>query len=230
MCYTNSMSNELILQYQSDPTNKEIEDKLLEIHAPYIKANINKWKGSIPQPIIEAYGRKYALDAFKTYDPTKAAINTHLYNHISQLSRLIYQHQNISSIPESQIQYIGRINQAKEYLQDQLDREPTLDEISYHVKMPVKHIKRIIENQRADFVNDSDKEHQQFGVRETDISTSNKIFSYRNQLNDLQKQQFDSITGFGGTQPLSPKDIGKQFKLKPYEVTRLKNYFAKGLK
>jgi hypothetical protein len=29
---------------------------------------------------------------------------------------------------------------------------------------------------------------------------------------------------------LTPQQFGKQFKMKPYEVSRLKAYFAKGLK
>lgn len=224
------MTNELILQYQQNPNNKEIEEKLLNLHAPYIKANINKWSGILPNEVINAYGKKYALDAFKTFDPSKASINTHLYNNISQLSRLIYEHQNVSKISEHHIRDIGKINQAREYLIDQLDREPTVHELSLHTQLPVKHLERVLKNQRADFINDSDMEHQQFATQSTDTSMSNRIFAYRNSLSNTQQKQFDSLTGFNNVTPLSPKEFGAKFKLKPYEVTRLKNYFAKGLK
>ena len=224
------MSNELIKQYQLDPANKELGDKLLEIHAPYIKANINKWSGILPQEVLNTYGRHYALEAFKTYNPERASINTHLYNQMSQLSRLIYMHQNVSNISEHQLQDIGRVNQTRDYLKDQLDREPTVQEISHHVKLPINHIERVLKNQRADFVNDSDLEHQQFGVHTTDTSKATTIFSYRNSLDDKQKKQFDLFTGYNDTTPLSPKEFGLKFKLKPYEVTRLKQHFAKGMK
>lgn len=222
------MPNDLILQFQKNPT-KEIEQKLFEVHGPYIQANINKWQGIIPDSVLNAYGRKYALDAFKTFNPEKANINTHLYNNISQLSRKIYENQNAVRIPEHQIQMIGKVNQAKDLLSDQLGRDPTTDEIADHLSLPKQHIAKVIKNQRADFLNDSDTE-MQHAYGEHDNNLGSRIFSYRESLKPLQKKQFDYLTGFGGTDPLSAKEFGKKFSLKPYEVSRLKAHFAKGLK
>lgn len=222
------MSNELILEYQKTG-DKKLEDQLLAIHAPYIKANINKWAGSLPQPVIEAHGKNFAIQAFKTFDPSKnAQINTHLYNNISQIGRFIYQHANVSQIPEHIILQIGKINQAKDYLSDQLNRDPTNEELSDHLHMPVAHIEKIFKNQRADFINDSDKEKRQDSVG-SDNRMADRIFSYRNSLTDLDKKKFDAIVGYGNTTPMKPQDFGKKFNMKPYEVSRLKTFFAKGL-
>jgi len=223
------MSNELILQYQKDPTNKEIEQKLLDMHGSYIKANINKWAGIVPDIIIHSYGKKYALDAFKTYNPIKGSINTHLYNNISQLSRLIYQHQNAIRLPEQQIQLIGKVNASRDILTDELGREPTTEEIADNLSLPKAHIAKVIRNQRADFLNDSDTDMQHaYGDHDNEIG--NKIFQFRQTLNDTRKDQFDSFTGYNNVTPLSPQQFGLKFKLKPYEVSRLKTLFAKGLK
>ena len=222
------MSNELILQYQKT-NDKEIGDQLLDLHKDYIRANVNKWDGILPLSVLQAYGKHYALNAFKSYDPNKGAgINTHLYNHISQLSRQVYANQNSIRIPEHQIQMIGKVNSAKDLLTDELGREPSVDEIADHLHLPKQHIAKIIKNQRADFLNDSDtdQQHQVGG----DNKLSDKIFGYRQGLDEKQKEHFDHLTGFGGTTALSPQQFGKKFKLKPYEVSRLKTYFAKGLK
>lgn len=223
------MTNELIKEYQQNPGNKEIEQKLFEAHGPYIQANINKWQGILPDAVLNAYGKKYALDAFKSYNPEKANINTHLYNHISQLSRQVYQAQNSIRIPEHQIQMIGKVNSARDLLTDELGREPNVEEIADHLSLPKQHIARVIKNQRADFLADSDTEMQS-AYGEHDNQTANRIFGYRQGLDPKQQKQFDALTGFGGTKPLSPQQFGKQFKLKPYEVSRLKAHFAKGLK
>jgi hypothetical protein len=61
------MSNDLILQFQKDPSNKQLEQELLNQHKNYIQSHINKWKGVLPDPVMDAYGKKYAIDAFKTY-------------------------------------------------------------------------------------------------------------------------------------------------------------------
>lgn len=225
------MSNELIQLYQSNINDKEAEQKLLSEYRPYIQANINKWSGVLPQAVIEAHGKKYALDAFKTYDVNRGAdIKTHLYNNISQLSRLVYEHQNAVRIPENQIGNIGKINSIKMSLEDNLGREPTIDEIADYSSLPKQHIEKILKNQRADFINDSDTEYQQFATRDLNIPIATKIISYRNKLPSIQQKQFDLLTGFNKVTPLSAGDFGKQFKLKPYEVSRLKQFFAKGLK
>lgn len=222
------MSNELIKAWQLDPS-KENEKKMVEAHKPFITASINKWKGIVPDPVLNAYGNAYALNAFKSFDPEKASINTHLHNNISQLSRIIYQNANSVRIPEHQIQMIGKVNQAQEHLQDVLGRDPSIDEIADHLSLPKQHIAKVIKNQRADFLNDSDTEMQTATTGE-DSSLSNRIFSYRQSLDEHKQKQFDSLTGYGKTTALSPQDFGKQFKLKPYEVSRLKAHFAKGLK
>lgn len=222
------MTNELILEYQTNPGNKELQQKLFEAHGPYIQANINKWQGVLPDAVLNAYGKKYANDAFKSFNPEKANINTHLYNHISQLSRQVYANQNSVKIPEHQIQMIGKVNSARDLLADEFGRDPTVDEIADHLHLPKQHIAKVIKNQRADFLNDSDTDmqHQVGG----DSKVADKIFGYRQGLEDKQKEHFDALTGFGGIKPLTPQQFGKQFKMKPYEVSRLKTYFAKGLK
>ena len=222
------MAHEEILHYQQNPT-KEGEAKLLAQYANYITPNINKWSGILPDQVLHAYGTKYAVDAFKSYDPSKAHINTHLWNHISQLSRHVYKHQNAVRIPEHQLQMVGKVNQAKSLLSDEFGREPSLDEIADHMHLPVKHIARVLKNQRADFLNDSDSE-MQYAHGEVDHAAQERIFSYRQQLDETSKRQFDKITGYGGVKPLTPQQFGKEFKLKPYQVSRIKAAFAKGLK
>lgn len=222
------MTNELILQYQQKPS-KELEDQLLDLHKGYIRANVNKWSGILPQPVLETYGKHYALNAFKTFDVNKGAnINTHLYNHISQLSRLIYQNQNVATISEHQVQNLGKLIQAQKFLLDELGHEPSMDELSDHLSLPKAHIERIIKNNRADLINDSDTEFQTSQTSDTKIA--DRIFSVRNSLKEKEKEQFDALTGFGGIKPLSPQDFGKKFKMKPYEVSRLKTSFAKRFK
>ncbi len=223
------MSQELFERYKNDPTDHEAGQKLLDLHGGFIKAQVNKWKGILPDPVIDAYGKKFALEAFKTYDPTQANINTHLYNHISQLSRMVYKAQNAVRIPESQIQMIGRVNQVRGLLTDELDREPTIAEVADHMHLPVQHIAKVIKNQRADFLNDSDTE-MQFNYGEHDNATGNRIFAYRQSLAPQRQVQFDALTGFSGAKVLSPQQVGKKFNLKPYEVSRLKASFAKDLK
>ena len=221
------MSDSILKQYQTTPT-PELERQLLDTHQSYINAISSKWKGTLPESVINARAQRHAIDAFKTYKTgTGANIQTHLHNHLSQLDRFVGDHSNVSHIPEHQRQQIGKVNQATNFLQDKLDRQPTELEISKHLKMKLPHIQRIIRNKRADFINDSDSEMS--GPQVHDHTKANQIFAYRQELKPLERKQFDAITGYN--QPaMSPKQVGQQFNLKPYEVSRLKSRFAQGLK
>jgi DNA-directed RNA polymerase specialized sigma subunit len=223
------MSNELIKQYQ-ETGDKQIGEQLLNIHKDYIRSNINKWSGSVPQIVLDTHGKHHALEAFKTFDPSLGVINTHLHNHLAQLSRLVYENQNAIKIPENQVMQIGRINSTKSFLTDEYGYEPSNQEIADHLHLPISHVEKIMKNQHADFVNDSDTEFQQIATSNTDISGANKLFAYHQSLPEDKRKQFESLTGFNNSQVLSPGQFGKKFKLKPYEVSRLKTLFAKGLK
>ena len=218
----------LISQYQKDQS-EENENKVLEAHRPYIQANINKWKGALPDAVLNTYGRSYALEAFKTFDPTKANINTHLYNHLSQLQRLVLGSQNVAAIPEHQAQMLSRVNHAVNYLKDELGRDPEVHEIADHMSLPVAHIARVLKNDRKDFLNDSDAETQQFATGH-DFAAKERIFATRQSLSPLQRQQFDDLTGFGGKDHLELSEFGKKYRMKPYEVSRLKATLAKRFK
>lgn len=217
--------NELILEYQKNPTPGN-EQKLFDAHKGYISANINKWKGTLPDIVLDTYGKQYAVDAFKSFDPSKnASINTHLYNNISRLSRLVYQHNNIVNIPENQIRQIGLVDSAKNYLTDELNREPTTKEISQHLNLPESHIEKIIKNNRADLLYDSD-----IDIKDTQVNSTsplyNRLVSLRYTLPVKEKRQLEDLIGFE-KDPLSLKEFGKKYKMKPYEISRLKAHFAK---
>lgn len=223
-----TMSNELIQQYQNDPTT-ELGQKLLQIHSPFIQSQTNKWKGILPDAIIEAKAKQFALNAFKTYDPNKASINTHLYNHLSPLSRMIYENQNVAKLPEHQIQLIGSINTAKEYLKDVLNREPNAVDIADHLSLPVKHIQRVLTNNRKDLLFDSDAEDIQFQSTNSTNILTRRLESLRNHLPQDEKEKLDHLIGYN-VPALSPQAFGKKYKMKPYEVSRLKEHFAKKIK
>ncbi len=217
------MTFDLIKQYQANP-NQENSKLVLDAHAPFIKSQTNKWKGILPDIVMDTKAKHFALEAFKTFDPSKANINTHLYNHLSQLSRLVYTHQNVSQIPEHQIRLIGQVDYAKNFLKDEYGREPVAHEIADYLSIPVAHINKVLENNRKDLLFDSD--HEQFGnVTTAKNQMFERLMSLQTHLPEKQKNQLNDLVGIN-QDPLPLKEFGKKYKMKPYEVSRLKTYFA----
>ena len=212
--------------YQQAPS-QELAQQLLDEHKDIIKSHVTKWSGVLPDVVIKKHAEKYALDAFKTYDPSKgAAINTHLYNHLSKLSRLNYENQNVVKVPEHQIRVIGNYQTAIEHLTDVLDRTPTHEEIADHMVLPVSHIKRLATNVgRKEYSYDSDNDLQQGDIE--DDSSGLYLKDTFGKLSKVQKAQFSDLTGYQGNTSLSPAQFGKKYNLKPYEVSRVKAALAK---
>jgi DNA-directed RNA polymerase specialized sigma subunit len=222
------VKNILLYQQSNSPA---LAQQLLDEHKQTIDKHITKWSGVLPDVVIKKHAQQYALDAFKSYDPSKGThINTHLYNHLSKLSRLNYENQNVVKIPEHQILQIRNYNDTVAYLHDKFNREPTYEEIADHMVIPVAHVKKIALNSgRRDFTYDSDHEDIQQGDIESDPQTL-YIQDTFSRLSKDQQQQFQDLTGYNGATILKPSEFGKKYKMKPYEVSRVKTSLAKKFK
>jgi DNA-directed RNA polymerase specialized sigma subunit len=221
--------NNIELYQQSQ--SQELAQKLLDEHRETINKHITKWQGTIPDIVIQKHAHKYALDAFQSYDPSKgAAIDTHLFNHLSKLSRLNYDNQNVVKIPEHQIRMIRNYNDSIAHLTDQLGYTPSHEELADHMVIPVAHVKRLSENvNRKDYTYDSDHEDLQQG----DIEANPKSLYIRDafgRLSKKQQQQFQDLTGYNDATILKPNEFGKKHHMKPFEVSRVKMTLAKKFK
>ena len=219
------MKNILLYQQTKDPA---LAQQLLDEHKGIIDKHITKWSGVLPDVVIKKHAHKYALDAFESFDPSKGAnINTHLFNHLSKLSRLNYDNQNVVKIPEHQILQIRHYQDSVAHLTDQLDRIPTHEEVADHMVIPVAHVKRISQNVgRKDYTYDSDQPEMQQGDTEANPQ-SLYIEDTFQRLNPSEQNMFRDLTGHGDTAILKPSEFGKKYKLKPYEVSRVKTSLAK---
>jgi DNA-directed RNA polymerase specialized sigma subunit len=222
------MKNIILYQQTQSP---ELGKSLLQEHKDIIDHHVKKWSGILPDVIIQKHANAYALDAFKTFDPNKgASLNTHMYNHLSKLSRLNYENQNVVKIPEHQILQIRNFNDTVAHLKDKFNREPTYEEIADHMVIPVAHVKKIALNSgRKDFTYDSDHEDIQQGDIEANPQTLYLQDTFSRLPKD-QQQQFQDLTGYNGATVLKPSEFGKKYKMKPYEVSRVKTSLAKRFK
>ena len=219
------MNNIELYQQSNSP---ELAQLLLDEHKQTIDKHITKWSGVLPDVVIKKHAHKYALDAFKSYDVSKGAdIKTHLFNHLSKLSRLNYDNQNVVKIPEHQILQISHYNNSVQHLTDKLGREPSYEDISDHMVIPVAHVKRIAGHvNRKDYTYDSDHEDMQQGnIQASPESLYLKDAFHR--LTPVEQGQFQDLTGYNGTTPLKPGEFGKKHNMKSYEVSRLKTSLAK---
>ena len=120
---------------------KKAEDlePLLKLYAPVLNKKMSWRAPMVPVVAFRKELERHAILAFHSYDPAKAALNTHVENQLRKVQRYNNKHQNTAYIPEGKSRYIGHISRAKDALQDELNREPTNEEIHQHMLQDPDH-------------------------------------------------------------------------------------------
>ena len=197
-------------------------DPLLDAYKPLIQRKAVEYGGGlpmVPKTALEAEIMKHVIGAFQTYNPDRgASLLTHVYNRIPKAKRFVVQHQNLAYIPEGKAYEIGRIQRGAANLQEDLGREPTAEELSGHLGMPLKRLTSI----QAAMVKDipsSALESDPFpklGPRHDEV-----LSLLPSVLTDREKKVFDLV--YHPTSPVrSTTELAKELSLNPSQVSRLK--------
>lgn len=129
------------LRYRNNPDPKNAS-ALLDALKPVIQSGVRTYVGK-PNPLSSSRARKLALQAVRSYNPTKARLSTHVHNYLKGLRRITEQQTRAVRIPERALLDRNRMVQGEAELTEELGREPTATELADHLKMPVKRIEML---------------------------------------------------------------------------------------
>lgn len=176
--------------------------RLLDQMSPIIAREVNRWANSMSRSLLEAEGKRLAVEAFKTYDPKAgAALSTYVASRLPKLSRMTYANMNAARMSETQAMLFHTYNTGVNSLRDDLGREPTHDELADHLGWSLKKLKEFKQQAgRKEFVESEEHPENEDG---DDMSLIHFIY---HDLTPLQKKIFEYSTGYGG----APKKSGKQ--------------------
>lgn len=129
-------------QWQAAP-NPENTSALLSAVQPVLDKGVAMHVGPSASPVTRSRARLLAIQAFKSYDPTKARLATHVHNHLQGLKRFARRSQQIFSVPEQMSMDAGFISQKHADLSDELGRDPTTIELADATGLSLKRIEKI---------------------------------------------------------------------------------------
>ena len=114
--------------------SKRDMSRLVDHLAPLIYKEVSRAAGTLPIAALNAEGKQWAIKAVKSYDPDKGfALSTHVTNYLQRVRRLNYKYQHAARLPENMKLEFHKYNNSIAQLTDELNRDPTEEEIAAHL-------------------------------------------------------------------------------------------------
>lgn len=199
-------------------------DKLITQVQPLILHHVSKMStGNIPRSALEAKATNLVIDSLPKYDPNKTQLNTYLTWQLKQLNRYVYKHQNIGKIPESRIVNIGNFNRGKQELKSLYGKEPSIEQLADHLKMPLSEAKTLEKELRKDISAD----FQMQDVFRQDTSDIDAIYAIWADSSGADKKVLEYLYGLNGQPQLSLQEIAKKLNISSVRLSQIKNKLGK---
>lgn len=128
--------------WKANPT-PDANASMLKTLQPTIDKAISAHVGQ-SSPLMTSRARRMALDAVRTYDPTKGTrLGTHLFNQLQGLKRVNRQQSTILSVPERVSLDRYHLEEANKSLTAELGRDPTDAELADHTGFSLKRMTHV---------------------------------------------------------------------------------------
>jgi len=167
------------------------------------QASLKASRGSnLPPSVFKMEAADRFLKALDTYNPSYGTkLSTHVFGSVENKLKRLNRYQNVARIPERQKGRLGVFDitsyqNAVNYLDSYLGREPTDEEVATELSVPVKDVRSIrLENRKDLSLNEQLDSLAAYddSVRDTDLL---QMAYY--DMNTQQKQYYDFATGSHG--------------------------------
>lgn len=186
---------------------------------PIIQKEVSRWaSGPVARPVLNLEAKKLSLNAFKTFDPAKARLNTHLTNNLKGLSRIVYTHTNPARMPEHQVLKMNSFLTVRNSLEEELGRDPTTLELSENLAWSPREVEVYQGQMRTGY---STSQPVPPGFEKYDADRAFIDFVY-NDLADQDKLVFEYTTGYGGKRVLSAQELIKKTGMTQGQISHSK--------
>ena len=201
---------------------------LLHSFKPLIKKHAHQWMATtdldLSPAAIHMEFKKHFVNALASYDPDRGAkLGTWISSSLRGAQRWVANNRHPARMGETRFYRVGKFNNAKSVLYDQLGREPTTQEMSEHLNWSPAEVARSQAEQR--------KALPQSGWQydPATVSPSREAEALRIAMHEFNPQEqlvAEHTWGMNGKEELKPLQIAKRLNISPSTVTRLRNSIA----
>ena len=207
---------------QPDKTNT---GALLRTIEPEIRRGIFAHVGS-DNPLLKSKARQLALQSMKTYDPSRAKLGTHIVNSMQGLKRINRKQTEIIAVPERLMYDRGNIERMSTELEEELGREPSMQELADSSGFSPKRINRALNMQNAlsesTFTRGGAGESEGGGIAVNPTRQSNWAEVLYHDMDPVNQKIMEWSLGMYDMPTISNKEIARRLRITPGAVTQRK--------
>lgn len=200
---------------------------LLKQVQPVLNTALYSYAGAGASPAIKSRAKLLALQAFKSYDPNKGAMKSHLLSQLRRLQRDAAQGNQIISMPERVSMDRMHLMESEKSLRDQLGRDPSDLEVADHTGLSLKrlgYIRNATSGINTGSIMDADGEvfspaSKIPGATDADDAWADMIYY---DLGDVDRAIMDYTLGLRGVGQLSTNDLAARLNLSPGAISQRK--------
>jgi DNA-directed RNA polymerase specialized sigma subunit len=220
-----TQKKELELWHNWNNNGRKTEDlqPIYQSFKPMLNKAVASWAGrveAVPNSAIQAEMHKQFVTAIKTYNPTKAQLNTWVTNNLRKAGRYIKNYQNIGHIPETQIDKIEPYKKAKMELYDKLGYEPDTATIAEHMGQPLRKIQQLEKENRQDLAASKFNEGDPAEILQPKELEALTLIQY--DLTPEQRTVYEYTFGMNGKPMLKPGEIANKTNIHASKVSRIR--------
>jgi DNA-directed RNA polymerase specialized sigma subunit len=199
-------------------------EELLASLRPIIKKQSHTWgRSGIPGSVIEGESKRVIMDALNDFDPNlypNVALSTFIISRMKKVNRLVYKHQNVGRISEQRITQIGTYNNVKQYMKDDLGREPSNQELADELSWGVSEVERMERESRKDLLQSGFEFEPSVITSDRDKEVLDFLYF---ELTHEEQLVYDYLLGKHGKPQMKPVDIARLTGMSPAKVSRIRN-------
>jgi DNA-directed RNA polymerase specialized sigma subunit len=178
-------------------------------------------------PLLKSRAKRMALQAIKSYDPSKAKLGTHIVNQLQGLKRVARQQGQILPIPERVTMDQGYIERARAELGDELGRDPTVPEIADRTGLSLKRISYVhkFRYPMAEGTLEAMNEEEEGGAFAPAVDqqqTPSWLEFVISDLDETSQKIMEWTLGLHGEPVLSNQAIARKLRITPGAVSQRK--------
>ena len=211
-------------EWKQKPTPGNMS-KLVKRYSGILWSELPKYKGNLPQGILRSYGKKYMIDAIRTFDPNKGKLANHIALNLRRLHRVNYDTSSVFRMSEELQRGVNLFKQTREFLEAKYKREPTDEELSEVLKWSPSKVARMKKQVKKEALSSSLEITPAFVHMEDP-----KIDYLYHDLPSEDKLIFQYRTGYRGAPILPVSQISKKINISPASVSNRALRSAKQIK